>query len=193
MGNKVVYMTGAPAAGKSTVANYLVGAVPGLQHWEYGARLTEYVRRRGGTTIDQAEIRRKSSKLITPADILKVDEQLLIYVENNRGKFPMIIDSHPVTKEEFGFRVTPFSFEQIKNLAPDEIWHLFTPPAVTVERIGSDAKGRPRITVEEARMHTGLQASVAAAYGIALGKPVYLFDTSTSRDTLMAKLQDRLT
>jgi adenylate kinase len=48
------------------------------------------------------------------------------------------------------------------------------------------------VSEEEARTHTALQASVAATYGISLGRPVYLFDTAGPRDELVARLAERL-
>ena len=40
---KVIYLTGAPASGKSSTTRMLADRVPGLRVWEYGARLTEHV------------------------------------------------------------------------------------------------------------------------------------------------------
>ena len=61
-----------------------------------------------------------------------------------------------------------------------------------MERIRRDPGGRPLISVEEARMHTFMQASVAANYGIIAGCPVYLFDSDTVQDHLVEQLRARL-
>ncbi|WP_158665409.1 ATP-binding protein [Sinorhizobium fredii] len=188
---KTVYLTGAPAAGKSTTARLLKQQIPGLKIWEYGAELTRYVKERAQIG-SQADLRRLSANVVTPEDVAAVDKELLEFVNTNRGTYPIVIDSHPVTKEDFGYRITAFSEAQVKALAPDEIWVLFTPPNVTVERINSDAEGRPQIDHEEARMHTSLQAGVAATYGVAIGRPVYLFDSSIDQAALIRRLGDRL-
>jgi adenylate kinase len=60
----------------------------------------------------------QSSSLITPEDIAAVDQKLLSFVQERRGRINVIIDSHPVTKENYGFRVTTFSLDQLKALAP---------------------------------------------------------------------------
>lgn len=188
---KTVYLTGAPSAGKSTTARALRERIPGLMLWEYGAELTRYVSDRSPETT-QEDLRRLSANFISPEDISAVDEKLLEFVKTNRAAHPIIIDSHPVTKEDYGYRVTAFSADQIRVLSPDEIWVLFTPPEVAVDRINLAAEGRAKVNTEQARLHTSLQVSVAASYGIAAGRPVYLFDSSVDQQALVERLVVRL-
>jgi adenylate kinase len=190
---KVVYVTGAPAAGKSSTVNLLVEQMPDILRWEYGARLTELLQARSAGIASQQDLRERSAQVVTPADIKALDDSLLRFVEENRGRRPVIIDSHPVTSEEYGYRITAFSLAQIQRLAPDEIWVFVANPSETRRRIENDAGGRPLVSDEEARLHTALQASVAATYGILSGTVVYLFDTAVSRETLIAQLRKRLT
>ncbi len=183
---KVIYLTGAPAAGKSSTTRLLAENIPDLLIWEYGARLTEYLKNRTSAVRSQEDLRSQSAGIVTPADVAAVDELLADFVDEHRSDRSIIIDSHPVTKEAYGFRVTAFSLEQIARLKPDEIWVVFASPEETRKRIANDPGGRPMISEEEARMHTGLQASVATTYGIITGSPVYLFDTGLSREALRA-------
>jgi adenylate kinase len=189
---KVVYLTGAPAAGKSSTTRLLAERVPDLLIWEYGARLTEHVAARLSKVGNQNELRARSSGLVTPSDVEEMDRRLLTFVDEHRNDNHVLIDSHAVTKEAYGYRITPFSLAQFARLAPNEIWVLYATPEETRRRIADDSGGRPLVTEEEARRHTYLQASVAATYGMALGCPVYLFDTGTSRDELISRLQGRL-
>jgi adenylate kinase len=189
---KTVYLTGAPAAGKSTTAHLLKELVPALKVWEYGAELTRYIAGRHGVS-GQSDLRRLSGQVVTPEDVAKVDLELLQFVQLNRSTAPIIVDSHPVTKEEYGFRITAFSHQQIVALDPDEIWVMFTSPLIAVDRIAAAAGGRPMIDLEQARFHTMLQASVAATYGIITGKPVYLFDSGIDQHKLVDQLALRLT
>ncbi len=55
---------------------------------------------------------------------------------------------------------------------------LYTEPGVMVERINANAQGRPMVNNFEAAFHSELQGAVAAIYGIVLGAPVYLLDSS---------------
>ena len=189
---RVVYVTGAPASGKSTTTGMMLEGMEGVSVWEYGARLTEHLRAIGVAVADQDELRRKSSRLAIAAAVDEVDDRLLGFVAEARVGGHVLIDSHPVTREHHGFRITAFSHERFRVLAPDEIWCFYTAPEVAVARIRADPRGRPEVDVETARMHTMLQCSVAATYGIVAGCPVYLFDTDRDQSGLVAELRARL-
>jgi adenylate kinase len=190
--SKIVYVTGAPAAGKSSTLRLLTEQVPNLLHWEYRARLTELLQARTADIKTQDDVRARSSDVVTPADIALLDDRLLAFVEENRSQRPVLIDSHPVTREQYGYRVTAFSLAQIQRLAPDEIWVFVANPNETRRRIERDAGGRPEVSVEDARFHTALQASIAAAYGVLSNATVYLFDTAGPREQLLDQLKKRL-
>jgi adenylate kinase len=130
--------------------------------------------------------------VVTPTDIDALDDLLLGWIKKRRGAQHLLIDSHPVTKEQYGFRVTAFSLDRFKSLQPSEIWLFYASPEVTVDRISRAPSGRPEITLEEARMHTATQASMAMTYGIIAGCPVYMFDTDVDRATLLERLRGRL-
>lgn len=189
---KVIYLTGAPAAGKSSTTKLLASRVPELLLWEYGARLTDFVMARSVDIASQDDLRTRSADVVTPDDVAEVDRALLAFVQENRSTHHVVIDSHPVTKESYGYRITPFSFDQVRSLAPDEIWVLYASPEETRRRIAKESGGRPMISVEEARMHSALQASVAATYSISVGCPAYLFDTALVQDELVSRLEQRL-
>ncbi|MEN5115017.1 MULTISPECIES: ATP-binding protein [Brevundimonas] len=188
---KVIYLTGAPASGKSSTSRLLNEQLPSLLIWEYGKRLTQHCRTKYGAA-DHEDLRARSSAIVTPEDIVEVDRALLEFVSTNRDSHPILIDSHPVTKEDFGFRITAFSASQLSALDPSEIWVTFVSPEETCNRIAADNGGRPAVTEEEARMHTGLQASIAAIYGVTAPCPVYLFDTGRDQQALVKRLVGRL-
>jgi adenylate kinase len=160
--------------------------------WEYGAMLTQLLQRRQTELLQQAELRQRSSGLVSSDDIKALDQELLSFVAVNRGKSPLLIDSHPVTKESFGYRTTAFSSSQILDLRPDEIWVLYSSPEETVRRIEASPNGRPQVTCSEAAMHTSLQASVAVNYGIIVGCPIYFFDTEHDPNVLTDRLEARI-
>lgn len=189
---KTVYVTGAPASGKSSTTLRLRDSLPNIEVWEYGGRLTSFLQARNSTLANQDELRTRSATIATPEHIDAVDDLLLDWIRKGRSSCHLLIDSHPVTKEEYGFRITAFSLDRFKALGPDEIWFFYTEPEVTIERIAKNAAGRPSISKEEARMHTFAQGAVAATYGIAAGCPVYMFDTDTSQEELVERLRRRL-
>lgn len=174
----IVYLTGAPATGKSTVCSELSKQLPELRVFSYSTELRKFAGRRTGRPMSEDDIRRLSGIVITPEDVQGLDVELAELAARRRDVGPMIIDSHAVTKEEYGFRVTAFDTATLSSVNPDCIVCLYTSPDVACQRIASDPRGRPQISGFEAGMHTQLQCSVAAQYGVLLGKPVYLVDSS---------------
>jgi len=169
----IVYLTGAPATGKSTVCEALGKRFAELLVFAYSKELRKFAEQRTGRVMSEDDIRRLSAAAITPEDVEGLDAELVELAGQRRQMGPMIIDSHAVTKESYGFR------------DPDFIVCLYTDPAVACERIRADARGRPQISPFEASMHTQLQCSVAIEYSILLGKPVYFIDSSGSIDSVV--------
>ena len=192
MSFEVIYLTGAPAAGKSSLLRALKARLPDLATFEYGAALTEYLRRAKAFAGTQSTIRELSATVVTPDDVQAVDQQLLTYVATERRRTNVIIDSHAVTQEGYGFRVTPFSMDQLKLLAPTQIWSLFLPPDVTIDRIRRDPAGRPVPTEWQAMMHTMLQSGLASSYSFASGTPLHLFDAGGEQADLIERLAARI-
>lgn len=181
---QVIYLTGSPASGKSTLCGHLENAVPNLRVYSYSKLLRDHVNRRSGAAVDEVGIRQHSANLVTRADVEAVDQWLIEQVRLKRAGQHIIIDSHPVTKEDYGFRVTAFTPEQLRQLDPDVIICLYVSPEVTRNRIEADAAGRPLPTDFELGLHADLQASLAAQYAFVLGKPCYLLDSSIALDEL---------
>jgi adenylate kinase len=153
---EVIYLTGAPASGKSSLTRALKARAPELEIFEFGERLTARLAV-SGLVSNQSDLRSKSARAITLEDVRAVDQELLDFVATNRAIRPVIIDSHAVTKERYGYRVTPYSLFEFEKLGPTQIWVLYTAPDLAIQRISQNAQGRPQISEEEARFHTHLQ------------------------------------
>ncbi len=182
---EVIYLTGAPAAGKSTVGERLRDAITPLEVFNYGLELTKYLAVKAGGPLHHDELRTQSARLIMPEDVATLDAILLEKARTLRASTHFLIDTHAVTKEEYGFRVTPFSLAQVAELRPTRIVVLYTSPEVAIERIGRDSGGRPMITPFESALHTSLQASVALSYATSLGIPVYFLDSARPPDMIV--------
>ena len=137
-------------------------------------------------------MRKHSAGVITAEDVTAVDEMLVQLVRDSRNSSHVVIDSHAVTKEKFGFRVTPFNLTQLHAIGPTMIFMLYAASETVIGRITSHAQGRPIPSLFEATMHTNLQATVAIIYSIQLGIPVYFLDSSKSREELIAEITKRL-
>ncbi len=181
----VIYLTGAPAAGKSSVAEQLKHAIAPVEVFNYGQELTRYLASKTGGPLSQDELRKQSSKVITPEDVEALDSALLKRVGELRSGTNFVIDTHAVTKEPYGFRVTPFSLQRFGELRPTKIVVLYTSPEVAISRIGTDPGGRPMVTAFESGFHSALQASVAISYGTSLGIPIYFLDSDKEMPELL--------
>lgn len=186
---KVIYVTGAPATGKSTLCTALTSD-PNIQSFCYSQRLRDHVNRQAGGDLDEVDIRRKSARIITSKHVDEVDDMLQTEAESCRtaGKH-LLIDSHPVTKEDYGFRVTPFKLKRLLDLKIDHFICLYTNPAVLAKRIEQDPQGRPLPTNFELSIHVELQASVVSTYSILSGQPCYLVDSGIDPAQLVQQIR----
>lgn len=175
---KVILLTGAPGTGKSTLAGVIQRIIKPLQTVDYGQLLLERLKKRTGSRISYSQLRRQSSDVISHLDIQKLDAHLISEFGRLRKRTNLVIDSHAVTKEHFGYRITPFSGDQLGKLRLDAVVSLYCDPQVLVNRVQANPQGRRTITIEEARHHQFLQEAVASVYGIICGCPVFIVDNT---------------
>lgn len=185
----VIYLTGAPATGKSTLCKHLVAEVPSLKPFCYSAELRDRVNRRASSSITESGIREKSAAVIRAEDVHQLDAELIAWVESERVRSHIVIDTHPVTKEVFGYRVTAFSVEQVRRLAPDFVVCLYAAPEELARRISSEPQGRPLPSPYEIDLHNQAQIGVATQYAVLLGRPCYLIDSARDQDELVATVR----
>lgn len=187
----VVYLTGAPASGKSTLVTALEKVVSPVTTFRYSKMLADFIASKTDG-ISHLRLRQESAGIVTKEDIETVDSNLIEQVSDCRKHSHVIIDSHPVTKESFGFRITPFSLDQLLRIAPTLILNLYAAPEVLLDRIEIDPQGRPSITAYEAGYHNALQGAVAIAYGIHVGAKIYMLDSAKPTAELVEQVCKRL-
>ena len=163
-----------------------------LLSFTYSQALAEHLNAGQPATLSQDDMRRESARIIRPEDVDAVDRRLIRFVEENRINTHIIIDSHAVTKEKFGFRVTPFASDRLLAVKPTMIFMLYATAAVVQERIAAESQGRPQVSPQEADLHTYLQASVAITYSVQAGVPLYLLDSSAPTEELAEQIIRRL-
>lgn len=186
---KVVYVTGAPATGKSTLCEALA-VNPSIQLFCYSQRLRDHVNRQAGAGLGEVAIRRESARAVTSQHVAEVDALLQQEADACRDTDKiLLIDSHPVTKESYGFRVTPFTLERLLDLKIDRLVCLYADPAVPAERIRSDPQGRPLPSPYELALHVQLQASLVSTYSLLGGQACHLFDSGVPRPELIQNVK----
>lgn len=182
--NNVIYLTGAPATGKSSLCASLSQTVPDLLILSYSTLLRDYLNARCGNQLNENDIREQSASVVTAADVAAVDQLLIKEVHDKRGSHKIIIDSHPVTIEQYGFRVTQFALQELKLLNPDVLICLYAAPDVIRQRIEDAPAGRPLPAEFELSMHIQLQAAVCSQYALMLDRTCYLIDTNNLREKI---------
>jgi adenylate kinase len=186
---QVVYLTGAPATGKSTLAR-LLGDSYGFLVLSYGELLTQQL---AHVVADQVELRERSAEVISTQQIVDLDAHLASRVTEavTRGQ-SVVIDSHAVTAERYGFRVIPY---QPAGLVGMKITHLVCLYASTSElqrRVGLDAGGRRLLVEGELERHSRLQESLTLAYSHTLGVPAYFVDADDGEASVAAEVASLL-
>lgn len=177
---KIIYLTGAPATGKSTLTERLAELSEQITVFTYSKELAQVASARVGL-VSQSDMREKSAKLITCEDVGLVDAGLIEMAARFKHKEGyLVIDSHAVTIESFGFRVTPFSKAKLHDLAPDIIVCLYADAQTLIGRIKADPAGRPLPPPSELDRHVSLQCEIASLYAFETGASLYYLDASKS-------------
>jgi adenylate kinase len=188
----VVYLTGAPACGKTTLAKQLQTHVQPLQVYHYSALLTEHINKTRSLDLDERDLKMQSGSVITLEAVQTVDDLLIKAVQERRKSSHILIDSHAVTKEDYGYRITSFSYDKLLALQPSLMCMLYVEASETIRRITKSSGGRPMVTAFQADYHTFLQSQVAIAYSLSLGQPLYVFDATESIARATEKLSELL-
>ncbi len=176
----IIYLTGSPASGKTTIAERLAEREHGLVHFRFGQVLTELIRQNHQVT--QEGLRQATSHVSTPDIVDQVNERAIATCEQFRETNSVVIDTHAVTTEETGFRITPLSVAQMTRLNPDILVCLTSQPRIRAARVKAAALGRPPLTEEQLRTQALLQESLVVSYSAATGIPAYFMRNETDEN-----------
>jgi adenylate kinase len=186
MAYEVIYLTGVPGSGKTSLGAQLSKELSPCEHIEYGSMLTMWLQ--GSIQITQPELRVAPSKFANHGTIQKLDDFLIERITEGRRHSHFILDSHAVTLEPYGFRVTGFSPEALARLSPSIVVLLNMEPSASVVRVKKAGEGRPSISHHQAATHSALQAQVATCYALQSGVPLYVLDGETDTPKLVSIL-----
>lgn len=160
MTGKVILLTGVPASGKSTVARMLTelgGHVEVVEFGEIVFGLAQHKNR----SLSYEQLR-SSPGLFADAELIRQAARLLLLrVRKAEQSRSIVIVSHAVAREEYGFRITPDSHDYLKSLRLDAIIVLHAEHSAVVERINQKPEGRRRVDIQEVVTHEALQDAVA--------------------------------
>lgn len=192
MSYKVIYLTGAPAAGKSTLCRNLRENMNNVLFFEYGEEMSKHLKAKKSNDITQDILKSGIKGYVTKEDIDHIDNLMIEFADAHRKNFHVIVDSHHITKEKYGFAASVFSAGKLDRLNPTEIWVLYASSVDTRNRIMAKSEGRPLISPFQADMHTYLQANLALQYSFSLGIYTYLFESGQDPNELFTSVSQRL-
>ncbi|WP_196802841.1 ATP-binding protein [Cryocola sp. 340MFSha3.1] len=175
-----LYLTGAPGSGKSTAGRALAELVGG-QYVSYGDLLTKNL-----GVSSQEELRRRSAAVISPEDVVRADEHVREAIGDMSGD--VVVDSHVVTRELYGFRAIPFDPPTLRAMRFTHVVCLLVPGAVIHDRIARESGGRPLLTPDQFDQHSALQSSFAVAYSHTAGVPAAFLEANLPVEDVVATI-----
>lgn len=173
---KVVYLTGVPASGKTTLCERVTRRVHDTKHFRFGRELTAFLQEKH--SITQEELRSGTAHISTPQIVRQIDERAISFADEHRAKSNIIIDTHALTTEAFGFRLTPMSMEQIIRLAPDIIVCVTALPTIVRKRVHAASMGRSILNEDQLCQQAHLQQSLVVTYSAMCGAPAYFIENN---------------
>jgi adenylate kinase len=178
----VFLLTGVPAVGKTSLAKKLSELIRPLQIISFGEMILA-ARADDNPGISHSELRRNPTSE-APMDTIKRSTELLIStLDELRTHTNVVIDSHAVAKDHYGFRVSPDSTAFLARLGLRAVFVLHANYDEISRRVKTDGVGRRAVTRVEIETHERLQDAVAISYGVATGCPVFIVNTRTLDQT----------
>lgn len=188
MNGKVILLTGVPATGKTTLASLLKDTIHPLHVVSFGRLILE-VARQNNPDVTYEEIRRNPTQKAKTDLIGEAVRLLLQDIKKQRESTNIIIDSHAVAIDSYGFRITPDSYSFLEQVKYDAVIVLHAPHSEITKRIAAKPDGRRSINYDDIALLESLQDSVAIAYGVASNCPVFILNApKTNRELIKGAL-----
>jgi adenylate kinase len=181
-----LYLTGAPATGKSTTA-MAVARATNAKYLSYGEMLTTNL---AANVHSQTELRSKSAQVISPTSVRSMDRIVARTMRKESRRGSVVIDSHPITRESYGFRAVPYSAQDLRRLHFTHIVCLSASAETVRARIAEDPGGRPMLTLEDFDRHASLQDAMAVTYAHTLGVPIAFVDSARPLGDVIGTILD---
>jgi adenylate kinase len=187
MVGKVVLLTGVPGVGKTTLVQFAHERVEPLHVITFGEMIFE-VRKREEPELTYQHIRAAPTKHAAADIIARATDLLIERTRELRRVSNVVIDSHAVARDDYGFRITPDSHAVLQHLALDAVIVLHAEPETVLSRIHAAADGRRAVTSRQLAVHEALQDAVAVAYAVASGCPAYVLEVDSEMDQTFVSL-----
>ena len=188
MKKRIILLTGVPSSGKTTATEYIKANFTKAKVIRYGEFLFK-IKKKEYPNLTYKQMRSLSASIIRKEDIAKIDSLILSIVNNNKEKHDIIIESHGVTKEKYGFRVTPYrSFKKLNNLGVDTVVYISSDTRSILKRMRSSSNGRKRVSQIQIQQNLRLQENLALAYSVLTGSTFFVIENNGSEVSFKKKI-----
>lgn len=182
---QAIFVTGAPAVGKTTLLKELETRVSPVKVVEFGRLIADRLRVRG-REVGHDELRSQSARIVSPQVVAALDAEIAKEIVDWLAESHVVIASHAVTHEDYGVRVTAFSEKNLAKIPLSAVVVLQAPADVLLARVEADGRGRMWKTLDQARRLQALQTALALTYGVVCGCPVYVIAADKPPTDLVA-------
>jgi adenylate kinase len=189
----IALLTGPPGIGKSSVARQLIDRNPDVvEVISFGQLLHLAVERRLATSINYAEFRSSAASVVTRSDF---EEATIELAKNKTASDPskwLVVDSHAVAREEFGWQANPDIPGTLQQYAYNVIILLDAPSQVVLKRIRKRPGGRLIKTKRDVEILSALQRGIATYYSGTIGSPLWVIDAKPSINSVVVAVESVL-
>lgn len=185
----ICLVTGVPGVGKTTVCSMLAAKYPDrYRHVSFGKLILEALQESGERAVNHSDLRRDVSRLVTPTVIERATRLLEERARSGDARAWAIVDSHAVSQDWYGYRVTADGPRYFAVIRYSAIVNLFADAATVLKRTASDRAGRRALSEKELEIHFGLQAAVSICYGSLSECPVFFVDGGGELDAVVERV-----
>jgi len=188
MEGKFILLTGAPGVGKSTITRSIETRISPMTRIGFGDLIFE-VKKQLGTIENYEQLRATPDKSIPINYVSLAAEVLLNRVTLLRHATNIILDSHAVVNDYFGFRIVPEinDFERVKI---DAVIVVHAPFEIVEQRVIREPKGRNPISKHSFEKHQTMQDAVAIHFSLLAKCPMYVVETDDDLSKSLYILQE---